>query len=82
MDIKNLEPFANAMNEKFRQKESEGYTGWDDPEECSEDQLISKLYTNIEQEDWIDVGNIAAIFWWREHDLTSSIHSTPEERGV
>lgn len=71
MDIKTLQPFVNTMNGKFIQKKEEGYTGWDDPEECSEDHLVRKLYANVEQEDWVDVANIAAILWWRKHNLTN-----------
>ena len=70
MDIENLQPFANAMNEKFIQKAKEGYIGWDDPEQCSNDELIKKLYANAVQEDWVDVANIAAILWWRKQNLT------------
>ena len=81
MDIKNLQPFADAMNEKFIQKKKEGYTGWDDLDERMDDLLIRKLYTNIEQEDWVDVANIAAICWWRRQKSNKHIEPTPKVGG-
>ena len=81
MDIKNLQPFVDAMNEKFIQKKKEGYTGWDDLDEPMDDLLIRKLYTNIEQEDWVDVANIAAILWWRKQKPNNPIQPTPKVGG-
>ena len=81
MDIKNLQPFVDVMNEKFIQKKKEGYTGWDDLDERMDDLLIRKLYTNIEQEDWVDVANIAAIRWWRRQKSNKHIEPTPKVGG-
>jgi len=82
MNIEILKDFANAMNEKFIQKKNEGYTGWDDLDERMEDHLLRRLYANIEeQEDWVDVANIAAILWWRKQKSNKAIEPTTKRGG-
>ncbi len=74
--MKNLENvvdvFAEAMKERLRQKEKEGFTGWDDPKKIGDNTLAAKI-TKISlifkgvmsKKNLIDIANYAMFLWYR-----------------
>ncbi len=62
--------FCTAMKEKLDQC---GYSGWDDQDRCSMEDLIFSLIGHIKKGDFVDVGNFAMMIWNREQMLKRSI---------
>ena len=68
-DDEAVDRFAVAMKEKLRAKRLEGFSGWDDPDECSVDYLVSLLVQQIHERavlDTVDVGNFAMMIFNRK----------------
>jgi len=64
---KALTAFHSKCITKFNQKETQGYTGWDEPSEAISDELLEeRMKENIMSEDWVDVSNIAMILNYRQ----------------
>jgi len=53
--------FMEECWEKLCSKKRQGYTGWDNPENKSE--ILHKLMRNLDDEDYIDVANLAMMLW-------------------
>ena len=61
-----IEGFTEAMSAKMAEKRAEGKGGWEDPKQCSVDQLAWLLITHIHKGDPIDVGNFAMMLFHRQ----------------
>lgn len=62
-----VDAFAAAMKSRLREKKELGYSGWDDPEDFTDDQLDDRFQEET-MEPWnpIDVANFAAFRYWRD----------------
>lgn len=58
--------FLLAMGKKMIKKERAGAKGWDDPQVTSDATLTKQMRKNIDDRDWVDVANIAAILFYRK----------------
>ena len=56
-----MNSFTDAMFHKLTDKVISGYKGWDNPNIL--ETLKSKLADNINDQDWVDVANIAMFLW-------------------
>lgn len=53
--------FVSLMELKFGEKNRDGYTGWDDPK--NKDMILRKLKKNLDDGDYVDVGNLVVMLW-------------------
>ena len=60
-----IDEFAMEMKRKLLSKLNEGYTGWNEPNYWSGNDVIKKLKEQIEKRsvDPIDIGNYAMFLW-------------------
>lgn len=56
-DIRAACKFAQAMANKLRDKSAEGKDGWEDPEECSVDDLARWMVEHLAKGDPVDIAN-------------------------
>lgn len=76
-----VDEFASAMKAKLALKRADGRGGWDNPEECHLEFLVSLLHGHIQKGDPVDVGNIAMMLWNRGVRGNSDVlHSTQASR--
>lgn len=61
-----VESFATAMREKLAKKRSEGRGGWEDPQQCSADELALYLVNHVTKGDPVDVANLAMMLFHRQ----------------
>ena len=69
IDHNGVRNFANAMCEKLDRKRDEGKGGWNDPSQCSIDDLRSMLIEHVDKGDMVDIANFAMMIWNREKQL-------------
>lgn len=84
-DDKAVDVFATAMKEKLAAKRAEGYSGWDDEDECSVEYLAELFIGNLPKGDMIDVANFAMMLWHRAGGtgaLVDMLKGSPGERAV
>lgn len=70
-----VDRFALAMKAKLAAKRSEGYGGWDDPDQCDIDWLSHLLASHVDKGDPVDIGNFAMMI----HQRGAAV-SGPRER--
>jgi hypothetical protein len=58
--------FGRMVKKLIHQHETHGYTGWDFYYSIKTEVLVAKLYRNIEEQDWVDVANLAMILDYRK----------------
>ena len=63
-----VDRFAISMKTKLLAKLDKGYDGWDAEDAIEADYLIDRLEKNTKENDWVDVANLACIFWRRENE--------------
>jgi len=61
-----LGQFHKRCYDRMCYKEDEGVTGWDRPEEISDNELKKMLVENMQAGDFVDVSNIAMILNYRQ----------------
>jgi hypothetical protein len=61
-----VDAIAEAMKAKLGQKRLEGRGGWNDPEQCSSDQLAKMLINHVTKGDVIDIANFCAMLYNRD----------------
>lgn len=67
-----VDAFAEVMKAKLEDKYLQGYNGWDEEHEFEaqstaiRNTLRSKLRSNYERDDWVDVANLAMMLWKRD----------------
>ena len=66
VDNNAIDAIAEAMKEKLGQKRLEGRGGWNDPEQCSSDQLAKMLIHHVMKGDVIDIANFCAMLYNRD----------------
>jgi hypothetical protein len=59
-----LGKFVATMERVLATKQADGWTGWNT---LSAKTLKIRLLKNVEQEDWVDVANLAFFLWVRKH---------------
>lgn len=57
--------FCVAMIEKLAKKREQGYSGWDDPQECTLGMLAKMLIDHISKGDPVDIANFCMMVWTR-----------------
>lgn len=57
--------FASAMREKMAKKRGEGYSGWNDKDQCPTERLQTMLDEHLAKGDPVDVANFAMMLWHR-----------------
>lgn len=72
-----VQHYAGAMHAKLAIAREKGRGEWDAPSLCPVVELWGMLEEHIYKQnmDFVDVGNLAAMIWWR-------IHHNPEDRRV
>lgn len=60
-----VDQFAKALKNKLREKRAKGYSGWNDPKLCTEQDLSSRLAKKLDCGDVIDIGNYAMMLYNR-----------------
>ncbi|MBO0142299.1 hypothetical protein JZX87_14120 [Agrobacterium sp. Ap1] len=60
-----VDRFVAAMKAKLAKKRDEGYSGWEDPEQCTMLRLLRLLENHIHKGDPVDVSNIAMMIHQR-----------------
>jgi len=60
-----VDKFAAAMKAKLERKREQGYHGWDDKDDCSQQHLVGLLVAHMAKGDPVDVGNFAMMLWNR-----------------
>ncbi len=68
-----VDRFASAMKAKLAKKRGQGFGGWNDPEECHIDYLVSLLTQQIHERavlDPVDIGNFAMMIFNRPESPT------------
>ena len=60
-----VDRFHEAMKAKLAKKRDEGYSGWEDPEQCTMLRLLRLLESHIRKGDPVDVSNIAMMIHQR-----------------
>ncbi len=60
-----VDRFMEAMKAKLAKKRAEGYSGWEDPEQCTMLRLLRLLENHVRKGDPIDVSNIAMMIHQR-----------------
>lgn len=73
---KAVDTFALAMKDKLREKELEGYDGWDDPE-CKEG-IESALYVHVARQidgsdQLVDIANLSMMLWHLQQGETNDV---------
>ena len=61
-----LGQFHKKCYDRMIYKEDAGVTGWDKPEEVSDEELKKILIENMQAGDFVDVSNIAMILNYRQ----------------
>lgn len=57
--------FVKQMEKRLRQKEKEGFSGWD---KISKYEYINHLIKNLAKDDFVDVANLAMFLWVLEQE--------------
>ncbi|WP_096778913.1 hypothetical protein [Zobellella denitrificans] len=60
-----VERFASAMGTKLAVSRANGRSGWDDPEQCTIDDLARQLGQEVVKGDPVDIANLAMMLWHR-----------------
>lgn len=60
-----VDGMAQAMKLKLAQKRGEGYSGWDQPAECSVEHLANLMLKHMDKPDMIDIANFAMMLHFR-----------------
>lgn len=60
-----VDRFAAAMKAKLAKKREQGYSGWDEPDECTVDSLARMLVEHLPKGDTVDIANFAMMLWNR-----------------
>jgi hypothetical protein len=60
-----VDRFAAAMKAKLAKKRAEGRGGWDDPAQCTGENLSLLLRSHVRKGDPLDVGNLAMMIHQR-----------------
>lgn len=74
-----VDRFAAAMKAKLAKKRSEGRSGWDDKDDCSQIFLSQRLREHVEKGDPLDVGNLAMMLHQREERIASLLETLEGE---
>jgi len=61
-----VDEFEDLMRSKLILNKQRGFMWWDDPETLPDSDLVRSLKENVEEGDWVDVANLAAILWYRK----------------
>lgn len=64
-ESKGVYKLALAMCDKMSTKKAEGYTGWDDEDECPNERLVSLLLKHIPKGDPVDIANFCMMLHYR-----------------
>lgn len=67
--------FAAEMKDKLARKREQGFSGWEDPETCSNGFLSKLLYELVDKGDPVDVGNLAMMIHQRGERIRPKIVS-------
>ncbi len=65
LDDAAVDRFAAAMKEKMAEARAKGRSGWDDPEQCSTENLSRMLVEHVAKGDPRDVANFCMMLWNR-----------------
>jgi hypothetical protein len=66
-DIIGVARFTDAMTDKLSRKRDEGREGWNDPDECSIEDLCVMLADHIKKGDMVDIANFCMMIWNRNN---------------
>ena len=58
--------FNRAKRGVLQEAEQAGWWGWDSPGEIKTSDLERRLLKNARKRDWVDVGNLAMMLWYRQ----------------
>ncbi len=73
-----VDGLAGAMKEKLGLAREKGRGGWDDPTECSNDDLSRMLREHVEKGDPVDVANFCAFLVARGERILAPIATEVE----
>ncbi|MBV6321974.1 hypothetical protein [Duganella violaceipulchra] len=65
-DDYHIEQFAKAMSEKMLSSRAKGRSGWDDPEQCSIENLAAMLCQHVMKGDPVDIANFCMMLHQRD----------------
>ena len=66
-DREGVRRFAEALLQKLAEKRAQGYSGWNDPADCSIKRLEKLLAEHISKGDPVDIGNFCMMIWNRRN---------------
>ena len=66
-DSLGVERFSRAMAKKLSAKRAEGRYGWNDPDECSVEDLCVMLANHVGKGDMVDIANFCMFIWNRKN---------------
>lgn len=66
VDNNAVDAIAEAMKVKLSQKRREGRGGWNDPDQCSSDQLAKLLINHVTKGNVVDIANFCAMLYNRD----------------
>lgn len=64
-ESKGVYKLALAMCDKLATKKAQGYTGWDDEDDCPNERLVNLLIKHVPKGDPIDIANFCMMLYWR-----------------
>jgi hypothetical protein len=70
-----VDRFAVAMKDKMARSRAKGRGGWDDPAQCSAQELQTMLLDHLAKGDPVDVGNFCMMLWNRG-ERTEAAHAS------
>jgi len=66
-----LQLFQGAMFLRLEEKEQKGFTGWDDPQKVSDEELVDRIFDKTDsarssEKNCIDMACLALMLWYRQ----------------
>lgn len=78
-DDASVDAFAMSMKAKMAASRAKGRGGWEDPEQCSADDLSRMLREHVEKGDPVDVANFCMMLGQRGESIASLLQWQPIE---
>jgi len=71
--------FTKVMKVRLLKKEEAGWSGWDERSLMPLDELMDRIFDNLNKGDWIDVANLAMFAFYHyggisDPERTSEVH--------
>lgn len=72
-DIEAVYDFAKQMCQRLAEKRAQGYSGWNDPNQCSVERLRALYFQAVAKGDLVNVANYAMMLSYRGAELVPAV---------